>query len=594
MKLKLVFLISLIFFAKNAFAQDQSFSTSHLKENVFLDSINTATDTIESNPSDTLIKDQTSDIVLEAEEPSIPNASEFHSNFQRKDYDPIYDILDSLSMQKYLESSTFTDDISELNIYNYDLDSIPVFSDSVMKERFNHLNLYSPIEMVYNAQVKSYIDSYAKWKKLTSKMLGLSEIYFPMMEATLDKYDIPLELKYLSIVESALNPKATSRAGARGLWQFMYNTGKIYGLQVTSITDDRCDPIKATDAACRHLKDLYNIYKDWSLSLAAYNCGAGNVNKAIQRSGGKRNFWLLWPYLPRETRGYVPAFIAVTYIMNYATEHNIYPITPGIFNYQIDTVGICDVLSFDQISEVIGAPYDMIEFLNPMYKKGIIPASKDNQMSLTLPQEYIHLFIANEDSIYHFKTKAGLEREQLLSEIKKVENQSVHIVKKGETLSHIAQKYRCSVTQLKTWNKLKSTNLKIGQKLVVFPIGGGSISSSSKNESPAKFHIVKKGETLGVIAKKYHCTVTELQKWNRLTSTNISIGQKLSVQKPQEKANTEKASSVNHTTYTVKSGDNLWSIANQFKGVSIEDIKNANNMKDDNLKINQKLKIPKK
>lgn len=551
-----------------------------------------------NDTTQTRLSDSTENIVLDSEEPFIPESKEIRpdSGFHRKGYDPIYAILDSLAMQKYLENSTFTDDANELNIYGYHPDSIPVFSDSVMKERFEHLNLYSPIEMVYNKQVKSYIDSYARWRKLTSKMLGLAEIYFPIFEELLDKYDVPLELKYLAIVESALNPKATSRAGARGLWQFMYNTGKIYGLRVTSITDDRCDPYKATDAACRHLKDLHKIYNDWSLALAAYNCGAGNVNKAIQRSGGKRNFWLLWPYLPRETRGYVPAFIAVTYIMNYATEHNIYPITPGIFNYQMDTVSICDVLSFEQISEVIGVPMDMIDFLNPMYKKGIIPASEENEMSLTLPLEYIRLFIANEDSIYSYKTKAGIEREHLLAEMKKVENQAIHTVRSGETLSHIAQKYRCSVSQLKSWNGLKSNNLRIGQKIVVFPVGGGSVASSksnaSSNSKSTEYHIVKKGETLGTIAKKYNCSVSNLQKWNDLKSTNISIGQKLLVAKQQTTA--KETFSGEYQMYVVKEGDNLWEIANKYQGVSVEDIKSVNELKNNKLSIGQKIKIPKK
>lgn len=548
-------------------------------------------DTIRINVSDSL-----PDIILGCEEPFIPESDEFHPDtvFKRKDYDPIYAILDSLAMQKYMETSTFTDNVNELNIYNYSIDSIPFFSDSIIKERFEQLNLYTPIEMVYNNYVKSYIGRYAKYKTLTSKMLGLSEIYFPLFEELLDKYEMPLEIKYLSIVESALNPKATSRAGARGLWQFMYGTGKLYGLQVTSITDDRCDPYKATDAACRHLKDLYNIYNDWSLALAAYNCGAGNVNRAIQRSGGKRNFWLLMPYLPRETRGYVPAFMAVTYIMNYATEHNIYPITPGIFNYQIDTVTICDVLSFDQISEVIGTPLDMIDFLNPMYKKGIIPASQENPMSLTLPYEYIRLFIANEDSIYNYKTKAGIEREHLLAEMKKIEKQIIHTVKSGENLSRISQKYRCSVSQLKSWNKLKSNNLQIGQKLVVFPVGGGSVatSHSTSNKNDTEFHIVKKGETLGKIAQKYHCSISDLQKWNHLTSTNISIDQKLRVKKEQPQKNQNNSS--DYLTYIVKNGDNLWKIANKFENVSIDEIKSFNNLKNNHLSIGQKIKIPKK
>ncbi|MDD4847262.1 MAG: LysM peptidoglycan-binding domain-containing protein [Bacteroidales bacterium] len=583
MKLKLFLYIMLGLSIHLALAQDNStFSTDK--------------ETFTNDTTSSLNKTDSIDIIVENEDPIIPDAKEFHTDHitLNKSYDPIYAQLDSLATQKYLDNSTFTDNINELNIYGYAADSIPVFPDSVFIERFKQLNLYSPIEIIYNAQVKSYIDSYSRWKKLTSKMLGLAEIYFPMIEETLDKYEMPLELKYLAIVESALNPKATSRAGARGLWQFMYNTGKLYGLQVTSITEDRCDPLKSTDAACRHLKDLHQIYDNWSLALAAYNCGAGNVNKAIQRSGGKRSFWLLWPYLPKETRGYVPAFMAVTYMMNYATEHNIYPTTPGIFNYQIDTITISNVLSFDQISEVIGAPLDMIEFLNPVYKKGIIPASEENLMSLTLPREYIRLFIANEDSIYFYKTKEGLEREHLLAEIKKVEHQTLHTVKKGETLSHIAQKYRCSVTQLKSWNKLKSTHLQIGQKLVIFPIGGGSVASQKSTPSTSEFHYVKKGETLGAISQKYHCSVDEIKTWNHLSSTKISIGQKLRVKKASATTTSPTSSQNNFSTYTVKEGDNLWNIANNYKNISVEEIKNANNLTSDQLTVNQKLKIPQK
>jgi len=193
-------------------------------------------------------------------------------------------------------------------------------------------------------------------------VMGLAEVYFPLFEEQLDKHNMPLELKYLAVVESALNPTANSRAGAKGLWQFMYSTGKMYGLKSNSLVDDRFDPYKATDAACRHLNDLYYIYNDWSLALAAYNSGPGNVNKAIRRAGGVRSYWAVWPFLPRETRGYVPAFIAVMYLMNHPAEHNIYPTTPDIFYEEIDTVVVNDVLSFDQISEMLNIPMDELKF----------------------------------------------------------------------------------------------------------------------------------------------------------------------------------------------------------------------------------------
>ena len=282
--------------------------------------------------------------------------------------DPIVAMLDSLANLKFWGSYEFITDTLTLNTKKYNKDEIPEFNDSVYEKRIARLNRETPFELVYNKDVHRWIDLYAKSRRdLTSRMLGLAELYFPLFEEQLDKYDIPLEIKYLAIVESALNPSARSRAGAKGLWQFMYRTGKLYKLKVTSLVDERCDPYKSTVAACQHLSDLYDIYHDWSLVLAAYNSGAGNVNKAIRRSGNKKNYWLIQYRLPRETRGYVPAFIAVTYLMNYATEHNLYPVKPKVFNHEIDTVTVKQALSFEQISEMLSIPEDELKFLNPSF-----------------------------------------------------------------------------------------------------------------------------------------------------------------------------------------------------------------------------------
>ena len=463
--------------------------------------------------------------------------------------DPIAAMLDSLSRQKYLETFDF---YSKENMLNTDMGGvIPVFSDSIIMERLQRLDLNTTMELSYNAIVANYIELYAnKRRSLTSKMLGLAEIYFPMFEEMLDKYDVPLEMKYLAIVESALNPTATSRAGAKGLWQFMYATGKMYGLEVSSVIDDRCDPYKATDAAARHLKDLYKMYGNWELALAAYNCGAGNVNKAIRRAGGKTNYWQLWPYLPTETRGYVPAFIAVVYVMNYAAEHNIYPLEPSIFAHQIDTVTVKQPLAFDQISEMLGIQYDLLSFLNPPYKKGIIPASATKPYILRLPYQYSGLFVMNEDSLYTYKTQKGLEKEQLMAELKNLESQEMnyHTVKSGETLSAIAAKYRCSVKNLQSWNGLKTNAvLKIGQKLIVYAPSSGAKNNSSQTKT------------------------ADQKPSNPAPSTSTGKTQ---------------------TTYTVQSGDNLWNIAQKYPGVSVEDIKTHNGLSNNNLKIGQKLKIP--
>lgn len=366
----------------------------------------------------------------------------------------------------------FTDEVDKLNIYNFAPDYIPMWSDSVYADRISCLNMQTPIDLLYNKEVKRYIDVYTvNRRQTTERMLGLAELYFPIFEEYLDKYDMPLELKYLPIVESALNPKAGSRAGAKGLWQFMYSTGKIYGLTQTSYIDDRFDPYKATEAACLYLKDLYSIYGDWLLALAAYNSGTGNVNKAIRRSGGKRNYWLIWPYLPRETRGYVPAFSAVAYVMNFAPEHNIYPKTPLLLAHETDTIIINDVLSFEQINEVIGTPIETIEFLNPAFKLDIIPATKEKTYTLKLPTKDILTFVSDPNKVFSYKTKSGIDRDKILNDIKKASEAKVHIVKSGENLSAIASKYNTTVKNIMAWNTLKSTKLNIGQKLIIYPGG---------------------------------------------------------------------------------------------------------------------------
>lgn len=511
-----------------------------------------------------------------------------------EDNSQIIEMLDSLTQINYFGDYKFITDTSILNVYNYSRDLVPVFPDSVIKARIELLNGETPFELTYNKNVKNYINLYAiKKRKLTSKMLGLAEVYFPLFEEQLDKYNIPLELKYLAIVESALNPRAGSRAGAKGLWQFMYGTGKVYGLKVTSLIDERYDPLKATVAACEHLRDLYNIYGNWSLALAAYNSGAGNVNKALRRSGNVKSYWAIWPFLPRETRGYVPAFIAVNYVMNYSTEHNLYPIDPGILFNEIDTIKVKDVLSFDQISEMLGVPYEDVKFLNPQYKKQIIPPSNGNEYFLRLPKKYIGNFIDNETALYNYKTKKGIERDKLLAQIEKAKSRNIHIVRSGENLGVIAKRYRCYISQLKRWNKLRGNTIYPGQKLIVY----GSAYSSGKRKSskaPVKrstkgsTHIVKYGENLGLIAKKYNCSATDLKEWNNLRSSKIFPKQKLIVYKPVSSS----TKSGKYVYHTIRKGDTLWDIAKEYDGVTVDQIKHLNDIRNyRRLKPGQKIKI---
>lgn len=447
--------------------------------------------------------------------------------------------LDSLTNVHFYNKYMFVSDESKLNKYGYFADEKPEFSDSVYALRIENLNLHTPINLEYNEHVKAFINVYAKrGRKQTARMLGLKEIYFPLFEELLDKYNLPLELKYLAIVESALNPTAGSRAGAKGLWQFMYSTGKRYGLKVNSLVDDRFDPYKATEAAVRHLRDLYKIYNNWELALAAYNSGPGNVNRAIRRSGGVKDYWAIWPFLPKETRGYVPAFIAVNYIFNYNIEHNIYPVNPGIIADGIDSVTVRDVLAFDQISEYLNIDKEDLSFLNPAYKQGIIPATATENYILRLPREKVGYYLDSEYDLYNFKSKEGIEKEKLLVQIKKAKERTIHIVRSGENLGFIARQYRTSVRRLKSWNGMRNSRIYPGQKLVVFM--GSDSGYSRKNKSKKKrkgisfsdkkyrYHIIQSGDTLWDLARKYDSSVSKIKKWNRITNSyRLKLGEKL-------------------------------------------------------------------
>ena len=310
-------------------------------------------------------------------------------------------MLDSLAHYTFTGFPDYAADRGPLNVYHYPDGYVPYFSDSVYEARIHKMDKGSTFGYIYNPQVKQFIELYANRKRaLTSKILGMAKIYFPLFEEQLDRFGMPLELKYLAVIESALNPVAKSPVGAKGLWQFMYGTGKMYDLKVSTLVDDRNDPYKATIAACRHMQDLYCIYHDWALVLAAYNAGAGNVNKAIRRAGGVMDYWVVQRYLPRETRDYVPAFIAASYVITYATEHNLYPVYPGITATEIDSVCVKQMLTFDQISEMFGIPIENIRFLNPAYTKDIIPSGGDNVFYLRLPRANVADFINNETALY--------------------------------------------------------------------------------------------------------------------------------------------------------------------------------------------------
>jgi membrane-bound lytic murein transglycosylase D len=514
---------------------------------------------------------------------------------------PILDMLDSLFHSLLFAGNGFTADTAALNIYGFRRDEVPTYADSVYFDRISRLNAGTPIDLSYNWHVKNFINLYAVQRRdLTSRILGLAELYFPLFEEHLDRLNLPLELKYLAVVESALIPNARSRAGATGLWQFMYGTGKMYGLNVTSFVDDRSDPYKSTVAAAEHLRDLYKLYNDWLLALAAYNSGAGNVNRAIRRSGGKMNFWEISPYLPRETRGYVPAFIAVTYVMSHAAEHNLYPVTPAFLHNDVDTVMVKDVLSFEQISEKLKIPMEQLSFLNPAYRHGIIPSTANKQYVLRLPKQYIAEFITHEQELYAYKTQKGIERENLMAKMENIREQQYHRVRSGENLGLIARRYSVTVNDLRRWNNMSGNTIHPGQRLIVYPGSGyqaPTAAASGSTVSGATYHTVRSGENLGSIANRYKVSVTDIRRWNNLNSNTIHPNQKLIVSNPatgQASASTSGSSDQNlkFVYYTVQQGDTLWDIARKYEGVTTDQIKEWNNINNANrLRPGQKLKI---
>lgn len=340
----------------------------------------------------------------------------------------------------------------------------PQISDSVYKERLKRIPAI--IEMPYNDIVRKFIDLYAtNLRQTVSFMLSANNLYMPIFEETLDLYDLPLELKYLPVIESALDPTAVSPRGATGLWQFMLRTGQLYGLKVNSLVDERRDPVKSTRAAARYLKDLYGIYHDWNLVLAAYNCGPGTINKAIRRAGGEKDFWSIYNYLPKETRGYVPAFIAANYIMTYYCEHYISPMEMRMPE-STDTVHISRPLNLNQVAEVCKINIDELRSLNPEFKKDIIPGNEETY-ALRLPENMISSFIDKEDSIYAYKTDIYLARRSVTSVSGTSEKGKAvyHRIRSGETLGGIAAKYGVSVRQLRKLNGIKGNNIRAGKSL---------------------------------------------------------------------------------------------------------------------------------
>lgn len=451
------------------------------------------------------------------------------------DYDIVLD-NDSVTIDSLLGMWYHKRDLTLVEMEPSDIDSAIMLSnvpDSVYLNRLRDMNSF--ISLPYNNIIRNHIIYYTE--KMPQKMetvLGLAAYYMPIFEEIFDSYDLPIELTAMAVIESALNTKAVSRARAKGMWQFMYSTAKRYGLTINSYVDERFDPITSAHAAAQYLRDSYLIFNDWPLAIASYNCGAGNVNKAIRRSGGGKSFWEVYRYLPRETRGYVPSFIAALYSMRYYKEHNLTP-TPVVMPPHLDTIAVNKMLHFEQIAHYTGISVEELRTHNPQYLHDIIPGV-ERQYILRLPYQYTPSFIDNEAAIYKYRDSIYFNP----STLKKLQNNSsigdgeriTHKVRKGETLSHISMKYGVSVNNIRRWNGIKGNNIRVGQKIVIY----------SNNKGPA----------------------------------SSSASSKTSSSSKSDKSSVKTTEDGGYLYYTVKSGDNLWDIAKKFDGVSYEQIMKIN------------------
>lgn len=534
------------------------------------------------------------------------------------------------------------------------------------------------IEMPFNSVVKTYIEMYTQRRRtLVEEMLGMSLYYMPIFEQALEKEGLPLELKYLPVIESALNPDAVSRVGATGLWQFMISTAKGLGLEVNSMVDERRDPYRASEKAAVYLKNLYNIYHDWSLVIAAYNCGPGNVNKALRRAGGSgKDFWAIYPYLPKETRGYVPAFIAANYVMTYFKNHNI---SPSLAKKPLltDTIAVSERINFNQISKVLNMPMDELRVLNPQFRRDVIPGDT-HTYSLCLPTHQIYSFIMSKDSILNYRTDLYGRRDvvepatitdsqQDISGVEGVdftyETQTVtkwHKVRRGETLAKIANKYGVTSSSIKRANGLRRSSVKRGQSLKIVttqrvkvpiektddPTNDELLAANNnadqlgtqqpdaeetevaepapktqkpaeqpkakpepktKPESKAKQqpknrnhsddgivtkHTVRPGESLYKIATDNGITVDQLKAANNIIGDAVKAGETLVIPAKGEAAKLTAAKQKPATsTYTVRKGDNLGKIAAKH-GITVDQLKELNNLTDNNIMVGQSIVVP--
>lgn len=544
-------------------------------------------------------------------------------------HDEIAACVDSLWLKELTNQDIFPELLNDIATIDVDEKVDFELSTELLKQRFKEMDAKSPFNIQYNPAVENVIKSFLKNRKRSfERLMAISEYYFPVFEEALAKENVPLEIKYLSIVESALNPKAVSRMGATGLWQFMYATGKEYNLNVDSYVDERSDPVKSSKAATQYMTKMYRIFGDWELVLASYNSGAGNVAKAIRRSGGQQNYWNIRKYLPKETQGYVPAFLATMYIYEYHKEHGIVPNRAMVKHFETDTIMIKKEMSFKQIADLMDVPVSQIQLLNPAYKMNVVPFYPNKPHFLRLPKEKIGVFTSNEDKIYAYvdRERTKIEMPYYVTESRLASNDSAssskyttktkyHTVRRGESLGLISNKYGVAVTDLKRWNNLRSNMINSGAKLKIVSSVKQSIptpkqvptivdkqeetavasidveKSDVADEKETSIYTVEKGDNLSSIARKFNISVAELKELNNLDDTVVKLDSQLKVTKSEQVAVIKNEIDIKKfITYNVVKGDNLGTIAKKHN-VSVASLQKWNEMKDNNVQVGKKILI---
>jgi membrane-bound lytic murein transglycosylase D len=529
--------------------------------------------------------------------------------------------VDSLWMKELTDLDLYNDLTSDIANINTDEKVDYELSTELLKSRLEAMNAKSPFRIEYNQSLENVIKSFLKNRKRAfGRLMAISEYYFPLFEEEFAKQNVPLEIKYLAVVESALNPKAVSKMGATGLWQFMYQTGKQYNLKIDSYIDERSDPLKATAAAAKYMSNMYTIFGDWELVLASYNSGPGNVSKAIRRSGGKQDYWSIRNNLPKETQGYVPAFLATMYLYEYRKEHGIVPDRAVVQHFATDTVMIRKEMTFKQISDLLEVPIAQIQLLNPSYKLNIVPAYRDEKHFLRLPNDKIALFTSNEDKLYAYVQYQLDEKEApfrnntaiaTTTNSNTIERESrlktkYYKVKRGDNLGSIATQNEVSVADLKKWNGLRSNTIAYGQNLKIVSTetvvqktsAATATAVAANNRAPkeeknkkenlkdslignqAGVYVVQNGDTFNTIAEKYQVTVAQIKEWNNLTDSNLRQGVALQITnggKEAIKMEVAQSPELKEIFYTVQKGDNLSNIAKKF-GASVESLKEWNDL----------------